>query len=76
MKRSLCTITPRDAIRLIRPLHAYIKTENWQTKKKLLVKRTHYIYMLFAFILNTFELPKILFQVFSTTQTVKTQNWA
>jgi hypothetical protein len=75
MRRSLPTITYRDAINLIRPQHLYTQTQNWQTKKELLVKRTHYIYILFAFmILNTFDLPKISFYVFFTTQFGKTRN--
>jgi hypothetical protein len=35
----------------------YAKAENWEIKKQLTVKRTHYIYILFAFItLNIFRL--------------------
>jgi hypothetical protein len=30
-------ITPRDSINLIQPWHMYTETENWQTKKELLV---------------------------------------
>jgi hypothetical protein len=39
------TVTPHDAINWIRLLHVYAKTENWQIKKELVVKRTYYIYI-------------------------------
>jgi hypothetical protein len=53
------TIISRDAINLIWPLHVHAKTENLQIKKKLVVSNTHYIYILFAFIiLNTFWLTE------------------
>jgi hypothetical protein len=40
---SAVRVTPRDVIKLIRSLRVYTKTENWRSKKKLIVKRTQYI---------------------------------
>jgi hypothetical protein len=53
MRISLCAITPQDAIKLIRPQDLHKQTENCQTNKELLVKRTRYIKIIFAFVVLT-----------------------
>jgi hypothetical protein len=70
-------ITPRDSINITRPRHVYPEPENWQTKKELLAKRTHYIYILLAFMtLNTIWLTEDFISglIYNTNRKNKTRH--